>query len=366
MTDGYTPKDHVSEAAAVGNSSQLTAANSQICNVAQIIGSPGAVVNQVNVEQSSAIAGILAGILGVLLLLLVEVLPMIGKPTPNALAAFLIGLSSAMIVTGFFSWVENLLTNDTKSDIAGWLFGVNVGQKVEPWPKTFIAIFDQVFGKRHLTWKCFFSSAAVTVAIVLATSLLSGHFSTTLEVFKRSWLEGGQTTSSNPFVANAVMTVFVLRRILIRSVEYAVFPDYLSLLATRSLLSLMQKFPSVRTTFTILAVDLLVTGITPVIYWNILSFTAGLVFTQPVGLANPFAGHGVYFFPTFFTSIWLWLYAGSGFLLKNARRFDIGFQWFNRKFDIEKKPLSAMGLAAGALVALVYWLWRIVSRFIGT
>jgi hypothetical protein len=51
----------------------------------------------------------------------------------------------------------------------------------------------------------------------------------------------------------------------------------------------------------------------------------------------------------------VWLYAGSGFLLKAARRFDIGFQWFNRKFDIEKKPLSAIGLVAGALVAVVDW-----------
>ena len=44
----------------------------------------------------------------------------------------------------------------------------------------------------------------------------------------------------------------------------------------------------------------------------------------------------LFVFPAFFTSVWLWLYAGSGFLLKAARRFDIGFQWFNRRFDIEK------------------------------
>jgi len=49
----------------------------------------------------------------------------------------------------------------------------------------------------------------------------------------------------------------------------------------------------------------------------------------------------LWYFPAFFTSIWLWLwlYAGSGFLLKAARRFDIGFDWFNRHFDIERKPL---------------------------
>lgn len=56
-----------------------------------------------------------------------------------------------------------------------------------------------------------------------------------------------------------------------------------------------------------------------------------------------------------FTSIWLWLYAGSGFLLRAARRFDIGFDWFNRKFDIEEKPLSAIGLVAGAVVAVIWW-----------
>jgi len=70
-------------------------------------------------------------------------------------------------------------------------------------------------------------------------------------------------------------------------------------------------------------------------------------------------------YPAFFTSIWLWLYAGSGFLLKAARRFDVGFDWFNRKFDIEKKPLQSIGLVAGALVALVYWMAVVVSRVVG-
>jgi hypothetical protein len=73
----------------------------------------------------------------------------------------------------------------------------------------------------------------------------------------------------------------------------------------------------------------------------------------------------LFFCGAFFTSIWLWLYAGSGFLLKAARRFDIGFEWFNKHFDIEKKPLQSIGLVAGALVAVVYWSAVIVSRVIG-
>jgi hypothetical protein len=48
----------------------------------------------------------------------------------------------------------------------------------------------------------------------------------------------------------------------------------------------------------------------------------------------------------FFASIWLSLYVGSVFLLKAAREFDIGFQWFNSKVDIEKRPLTSIGLVA--------------------
>jgi hypothetical protein len=69
-------------------------------------------------------------------------------------------------------------------------------------------------------------------------------------------------------------------------------------------------------------------------------------------------------YPSFFTSLWLWLYAGSGFLLKAARRFDLGFEWFNGKFDIEKHPLQSIGLVAGSIVAVVYWTAVGVSRML--
>jgi hypothetical protein len=60
----------------------------------------------------------------------------------------------------------------------------------------------------------------------------------------------------------------------------------------------------------------------------------------------------------------LLLYLVSAQTLKAARRFDIGFDWFNRKFDIEKKPLQSIGLVAGALVAVAYWAAVIVGRVV--
>ena len=69
--------------------------------------------------------------------------------------------------------------------------------------------------------------------------------------------------------------------------------------------------------------------------------------------------------PILLTTIWLVLYVAAGFLLKAAFRFDIGLKWFNRRFDIKKKPLQSIGLVAGALVAMIYWAAVIVNRIVG-
>lgn len=66
--------------------------------------------------------------------------------------------------------------------------------------------------------------------------------------------------------------------------------------------------------------------------------------------------------PAFLPSLWVWLYASSGLVLKVARRFDLGFDWFKRHLDVEKKPLQSLGLVSGVLVSLTYWTIALVSR----
>ena len=88
-------------------------------------------------------------------------------------------------------------------------------------------------------------------------------------------------------------------------------------------------------------------------------------YVMTMALVFRVSGGWFLFYPAFFTSIWLWLYAGSGFILKAARRFDIGFGWFNQHLDIEKKPLQSIGLVAGVLVAMAYWAAVIVSKVVG-
>lgn len=295
--------------------------------------------------SSSAVAGILAGIFGVLLLLVVGMLPLLGNLVPGGLSVALIGLSFWLIVAGFFSWVESLLNQDTKAEVACWLVEVRIGQKVEPWPQTFVEMFDRVFGSDHWSRDCLLKS--------IAASLFSGILGFVVATLMRAPDKiADQYLSVVLAFSGATSPVFML---------FCALPDYLSLLETRWMLAGISKTKRVSKWVSLLALDAIVSM--SIAFFQIALFA--YIFRRP--LTDIIFNSTVlpcFLIPAFFASIWLWLYAGSGFLLKFARRFDIGFQWFNRKFDIEKKPLQAIGLVAGALVAIVYWGVAIVSRII--
>ena len=283
------------------------------------------------------------------------------------------GATLGGIVWKFFERVEGVLNEDTKLEIAVWLLGRRpLGPRVERWANTFAKIFDQVFGRRHLSWSCFGRSAVasvVSVAVALGIRTAQLPPGSKAVYFKALYFMDPLEAIGGLLLLNVI-------------------PDYISLLESRYVLRLMQQSQWFATTFLLLISDFLITfliGFTaacvsnvvrsllsilyriPLTLHNLDAFrmTVPLFFNSltPQGMAYAVVLFGfVYIFPAFFTSIWLWLYAGSGFLLKFARRFDIGFEWFNRRFDIEKKPLQSIGLVAGALVAVVYWAAVIVTR----
>lgn len=269
----------------------------------------------------------------------------------------------AGIVWKFFERVEAVLTDQAKFEIAVWLVGVKVGEKVEPWPNTFIIMFDRVFGNNPWSWKFFARSCAASYGIVTIGALL----------FWLPNLIAGSAVS--PSIDRWLFTYIV-----VSGVIGNVLPGYLSLLKARGLLEIARKHTGVFTTIGIILLDGFcsnVIGFLASIFELCLLFgyravesRGGGSFLENMAVLPQMIMYSFYdsifsidalldnvgtVGPTLFTFIWLWLYAGSGFLLKFARRFDLGFDWFNRKFDIEKKPLSAIGLVAGSLIALTYW-----------
>jgi hypothetical protein len=292
------------------------------------------------------------------------------KSPPGQVAA---GGVLAGIVWKFFERVEAVLTDQTKLEIAVWLLDrKKLSPSFQSWPDTFAKVFDRVFGTKHLSWKCFYRCC-------LASVFLSA-VSWVLFLSELGWVP-----------SNRSRLYATAGRLLFLSVLSNALPDYLSLLESRYALRIMVRWTAPALWTAVILGDLLFTAwlssiAVGLVYWskNPMLFFIHWPGFIPVFGADVFedfgfswrsflyvlesvystGGYVLLALPAFFTSIWLWLYAGSGFVLKAARRFDLGFDWFNRKFDIEKKPLQSIGLVAGALVALTYWGAVIVKRLL--
>jgi hypothetical protein len=325
------------------NKAHLEATNSQLSNVSQVVNSPGSVVNQTNVTEVQSGTNSAAILLGGLALLTAQAFLPIGR-SYGGVDVFVAGVALAMIVAGFFSWVECLLKPAVRFEIAGWLIGVRVGQKLEPWPKTFAKVFDRVFGQEHFSWKCFLRSCVASNAVAML-SLLFTLFHPNVIFPNDKNVPRIMPLHSDywPLLASVIVT--------------NALPDYLSLLETRGVIRRLNR-DGMKDMRWLLFEDMFITFALCVCA----TYIGGslLETSQFSGAANVLdAAHAnfvtLWMIPAFFTSIWLWLYVTSGFLLKAARRFDTGFQWFNRKFDIEKRPLQAIGLVSGAIVAVLYW-----------
>jgi hypothetical protein len=285
------------------------------------------------------------------------------------------GGALAGIVWKFFEKVESVLSDQTKFEVAVWLLDrKKISLTFENWPETFAKVFDRVFGQKHLSWKCFLRSSIASLSFLLLLLSLSRN---ALPTLRHKWLDPTDYYFFPLFLLNAAVANLL--------------PDFVSLLETRVMIGLMSRSPTVSRRILLLVIDGLATVVIALVgaflgtlfQWTVVGYKEGDFQTEP-GLARfllslnhlPFMvvkslrvglnfGVGVlYFYPAFFTSIWLWLYAGSGLILKSAQRFDIGFAWFNSRMDIEKHPLSSIGLVSSVLVALFYWTAALIRHFV--
>ena len=66
---------------------------------------------------------------------------------------------------------------------------------------------------------------------------------------------------------------------------------------------------------------------------------------------------GIFIYSTFLTSVWLWLYALSGFLVKAFARSRKGLHFLQKHLNVEEHPLRSMGFVLMLLVTVVYVVW---------
>ena len=168
------------------------------------------------------------------------------------------GLAASMFVLTMLA--GGLLNPARKDEIALWLMGA---QSEENWSRSFVSLFDAVFGERHLSLRCLARSAVASLAAVAVIWLLMGNFGA-LGIRMQAELSLGS--------------------VLVLALAVNVATDYVSLLETRFLLGQLHRVRSVFGQVAVLAADLAVSA--GIIWVAILAYLASPLYQ---GEAESFA-----------------------------------------------------------------------------
>jgi len=270
------------------------------------------------------------------------------------------------IVWKFFERVESVASKDRRLRISIWLLDQEhtdkgLASKAHNWPSAFAALFDQMFGERHLTLRCFVRSCLVSLCGVL---IMFGVWAFNYPPRVKEYFQ------CNPYPIIGYLPQFPF---------ITALPDYLSLLKSRRLIKAMGHNDLKLVPFWI-GLDIVLTvaiSVTAYVGAVFIGYELGfisidhlrrdlqLLWKAPtLNSDKGFAPLSALLYPSLFTTVWVTLYGSAGVLLRLARRLGPYFSWFNDFFDVEEKPLQSIGLVAGALVALAYWTAVIVSRIV--
>ena len=260
-----------------------------------------------------------------------------------------------------FDKAEEAVSPVVRRSASAWLRNVDPAAVAARWPSLFAAAFDKLFGEKHWSWKCFRRSA---VASVLSVGIVFGiYWSIYGNVGESFWGLGDDGPSPTALMSGlpAILLLAALN----------VAPDFVSLLQTRWVLRwcpgwALVVLDGVATAVIAGAVFLVIhVGLFGMVghgsfdpAWSGI-FTAipenlyGLISLDPE-LSMFGVTLGIFFYSTFLTSIWLWLYLAAGAAVRVAGGFGVGLRWLRAFTDIDEQPFRSLGFAAVLITTLIF------------
>lgn len=242
-----------------------------------------------------------------------------------------------------FEKADETLAPEVRRRVSIWL--VSPSHEDGPfWPNFFVLQFDRLFGSRHLSWRCFSRSVAASMVTVWIVALL--------------WL-----VASPPDAL--IDAVGLMMGVTLMGFVFNLIPDYISLLETRFLLGKAQesrKLPSLLMLDVVATTALAASGYALMFFllagpperitemmWEVVTLQSYLTLRSETGDRLPV---GLFFYSTFFTSVWVWLFASSRAAYRGieSMRRRGAFLW--RLADVEQKPFRALGLGSILIVTL--------------
>ena len=219
------------------------------------------------------------------------------------------------------------LNKDACAVLTLWLNG----DYESTWSAQFCRLFDAVFTDKHFSVRCFVRSAVASlVAVLLLYVLFAEVLGTAL---KDRFAQEFETVS--------------LWQALLLGAAINILPDYLSLFETRWLLQRFERITSFWGQCAMLVVDALLTG--AVIWVGIAAYRAmvGEAPLTAVEMVALFSVFSVFFYSTFLTSVWAWVYCLSTWFVRLFSRTGL-----KRVLNIEEKPLGSIALVGAVVIGV--------------
>lgn len=206
------------------------------------------------------------------------------------------GWSAPIAAAIYFSskWIGKRLKPEIKAHVADWL----EGKSDDTWHENFIRLINHIFGKDHISIRCIFFSSLFSLLSVAALYVLFGQILGVLDADQRIGEDVG------------------LIKILTLGAILNLIPDFISLFETRLLIRFLNFRKSIFFQVLVLIFDLIFSSIVILVAINIYSF---LIYGDTVSLVEMmgiYSLYSIFFFSTFTTSLWAWIYCISTWLAK--------------------------------------------------
>jgi len=279
-----------------------------------------------------------------------------------------IGGSWAAITGGIWTMgerAENVISPEGRKMAADWLQSENLGPLIGTWAGILAHAFDHIFGKRHLSWRCFLRSCAASLVCVFSVAAL---WAAVRPQQFLSFIHNKDAGLPIPIATLALTGVLSL------------LPDYISLLKGRRIIVQLQHTKSSSIAVLLVGADIIMSAAIGFMAFAIILFATDSPFESgiyngiisiPGSIRKAWAflleyvlplnaidsGEptvGIWFYATFLTSFWVLLHAASGVLIRISGSIRSMSNVMKRLLDVREKPILSLAMITIAIVTVFY------------
>jgi len=285
-----------------------------------------------------------------------------------------LGTSSAIFLAtnALFYKSDDYFSKDFKEDVSLRLLCIGEKNNNRLWPSHFVKLFDFIFLKKeylssgykvknYISFTTFIKSCFASFIGFLILILIGATVGP--EEFKNSLINGSYVDFVWFFIFGAFINLI---------------PDYFSLIQTRTIIELFKQSDSLIKSFGYIFLDLMLTILIFILGYSIFLIIGAIYFEFDINITSGFSVYekwkeiswvgnggfnllGLYFYTSFFTSLWLWVYGLSNMLFYIFSKTDKPIEIIKYILPIEDKPFRSIGICCSFILMLFYLLIALVG-----